>query len=123
MNGRSHSPPDRRVPVRWLAHARAGDKGDTSNVAVFVFDPVHYPLLKEQLTADVVSAALTGLVRGPVRRYAVDSLHALNFVMEGALEGGVNASLNLDSHGKSWSFLLLAMTVEIPPDLPLPEHP
>jgi hypothetical protein len=34
--------------------------------------------------------------------------------MTDALEGGVNASLNLDGHGKSWSFLLLALEVEIP---------
>jgi hypothetical protein len=30
------------------------------------------------------------------------------------LEGGVNGSLNLDGHGKSHSFRLLSMTIEIP---------
>ena len=30
-----------------------------------------------------------------------------------AIEGGVNSSLNLDSHGKSWSFLLLELEVEV----------
>jgi hypothetical protein len=33
--------------------------------------------------------------------------------MDQALEGGVNESLNLDSHGKSWSFLLLGLVVDI----------
>jgi transcription termination factor Rho len=51
--------------------------------------------------------------RGPIRRYEVDSLCALNFVMDQALEGGVNESLNLDSHGKSWSFLLLGLPIEL----------
>ena len=41
-------------------------------------------------------------------------LPALNFVIEDVLEGGVNGSLNLDGHGKSNSFLLLGMTVQVP---------
>lgn len=95
--------------IRDIAHARAGDKGDTSNVAVFVKRPEDWPLLRAVLTPERVAEALAGLVHGPVRRYEVESLHALNFVMDRALEGGVNASLNLDGHGKSWSFLLLAL--------------
>jgi len=104
----------RNVVLREIAHARAGDKGDTSNVAVFVFDPAHYPAVKAQLTAERVKAELSGVVKGTVTRYAVDHLHTLNFVITNALEGGVNASLNLDGHGKSWSYLFLALEVEIP---------
>ena len=104
----------RKVVLREIAHARAGDKGDTSNVAVFVYDPAHYPAVKAQLTADRVKAELAGVVNGTVTRYAVDHLHTLNFVMTDALEGGVNASLNLDGHGKSWSYLFLALEVEVP---------
>jgi hypothetical protein len=48
-----------------------------------------------------------------VRRYSIDDLCALNFVLHQALEGGVNESLNLDSHGKSWSFLLLALPIDL----------
>ena len=104
----------RTVKLHDIAHARAGDKGNTSNVSVWVFDPGDYPLVKAQLTAERVKAAFPGLVKGPVRRYEVDQLHGLNFVMEDALEGGVNTSLGLDSHGKSWSFLLLDLEVELP---------
>lgn len=103
-----------RKTLREIAHARAGDKGNTSNVAVFAKRPEHWPVLREQVTAEAVARALSGLVTGEVTRYEVESLHALNFVMTGALEGGVNASLNLDSHGKSWSYLVLAMPVEVP---------
>lgn len=104
----------RRAVLREIAHARAGDKGDTSNVAVFVYDPAHYPAVKAQLTAERVKTELSGVVKGAVTRYAVDHLHTLNFVMTDALEGGVNASLNLDGHGKSWSYLFLGLEVEIP---------
>jgi len=104
----------RKVVLREIAHARAGDKGDTSNVAVFVTDPAHYPAVKAQLTAERVKAELSGVVKGTVTRYAVDHLHTLNFVITDALEGGVNASLNLDGHGKSWSYLFLALELEIP---------
>ncbi|HEX6144031.1 MAG TPA: hypothetical protein VFZ01_15030 [Geminicoccaceae bacterium] len=103
----------RRVMLREVAHARAGDKGDRSNVSVWVYDPADYGVVKAQLTADRLKAAFPDLLRGPVRRYEVPGLHGLNFVMDDALEGGVNTSLNLDSHGKSWSFLLLGLEIEL----------
>jgi hypothetical protein len=103
----------RRAPLREIAHARAGDKGDRSNVAVFVYDPKHFAALKAQLTPERLKAEFGNLLRGPIRRFVLDHLGALNFVMDEALEGGVNESLNLDSHGKSWSFLLLGLEVEI----------
>jgi hypothetical protein len=101
------------VPLRDIAHARAGDKGNRSNVSVFAFDARHYPAIKAQLTADRLKAAFPDLLQGHVARYEIDHLHGLNFVMDQALEGGVNESLNLDSHGKSWSFLLLALSINI----------
>ena len=104
--------PDAPRRVRDIAHARAGDKGNTSNVSVWVFDPADYTTLKARLTPERIKAAYPNLIRGPVRRYEVDHLHGLNFVMREALEGGVNSSLNLDSHGKSWSYLILALPLE-----------
>jgi hypothetical protein len=65
------------------------------------------------VTAERVKQAYPRLIEGRVTRYELDRLHGLNFVMEDALEGGVNGSLNLDSHGKSWSYLLLALDVEV----------
>lgn len=106
--------PTRRIKLHDLAHARAGDKGNTSNVSVWVYDAADYPLLKSQLTAERIKAAFPNLLQGPVRRYEMDQLQGLNFVMEDALEGGVNTSLGLDSHGKSWSFLILGLDIEVP---------
>lgn len=102
------------VPLRELAHARAGDKGNTSSVSVWPYDPGDYELLKGQLTADRIKAEFPQLIRGDVVRYELDQLHGLNFVMVDALEGGVNTSLNLDSHGKSWSFLILGLPITLP---------
>lgn len=104
----------RRIKLHEIAHARAGDKGNTSNVSVWVFDPGDYPLLKEQLTAERIKSAFPDLLKGPVQRYALDQLQGLNFVMQDALEGGVNTSLGLDSHGKSWSYLILGLDIEVP---------
>lgn len=102
------------IPLQELAHARAGDKGNTSSISVWVYDPGDYELVKEQLTAERLKAAFPRLIRGPVERYCLDNLHGLNFVLHDALEGGVNTSLNLDSHGKSWSSLLLGLMIEVP---------
>lgn len=104
----------RTTPLRAIAHARAGDKGNRSNVAVFVFDPRHYPALRDQVTAERVRREFGALVQGVVRRYPLPTLGGLNFVLEDALEGGVNGSLNLDGHGKSWSSLLLGLEIELP---------
>ena len=95
--------------VRDIAHARAGDKGNTSNVNVWAFDPADFELLKRNLTAERIKSEFPQLVRGKVERYVIEHLHGLNLVLHEALEGGVNASLNLDSHGKSWSYLILGL--------------
>lgn len=98
--------------IHDIAHARAGDKGNTSNVSVWAYDPKDYPLLKRSLTAERIKAAYPKLFAGEVVRYEMDNLHGVNFVMRDALEGGVNTSLNLDSHGKSFSYLILALPVD-----------
>jgi hypothetical protein len=101
-----------RSLVRDIAHARAGDKGNTSNVNVWVYDPADFALLKRNLTVERIKREFPRLMRGTVTRYVIEHLHGLNFVMQDALEGGVNASLNLDSHGKSWSYLILGLKLE-----------
>jgi hypothetical protein len=108
------SAPRRNAPriVRDIAHARAGDKGNTSNVNVWAYDPADFELLKRALTPERIKQAFPHLIRGTVTRYELPHLNGLNFVMQDALEGGVNASLNLDSHGKSWSYLILGLALD-----------
>ena len=103
-----------RVKLQHVAHARSGDKGDTANIAVIAYAPEFYPALKEQLTAERVKAFYRGAIAGPVERFAVDGLGALNFVAHGALGGGVSRSLCLDNYGKALSAALLAFEIDVP---------
>jgi hypothetical protein len=97
------------MKLRDLAHARAGDKGDISNISVIAFDAADFGWLVEQLTAARVAAHFAGLVTGRVERHELPQLGALNFVLHGALGGGVTRSLSLDAHGKSLSSSLLEL--------------
>lgn len=103
----------RRVMLREIAHARAGDKGNRSNVSLWVYELRHYDAVRRQVTPDVLKAAFGGVLTGPIARYELPHLRGLNFVMDAALEGGVNESLNLDGHGKSWSAMILGLEIEI----------
>ena len=100
------------IRVYDIAHSRAGDKGDISNVSAIAYDEAGWKILREALTADVVMKAFAHLAKGPVMRYELPKLRALNFVIEGALGGGVTRSLAQDAHGKSLSSLM--MTIELP---------
>jgi hypothetical protein len=112
----------RRI-VRDIAHARAGDKGNTYNVSVFAYDPADFELLMRTLTVARIKQAFPTLIRGAVQRYVIEHLQGLNFVMQDALEGGVNSSLNLDSHGKSWSYLILGLELEASAEVEPPLAP
>lgn len=101
------------MKLREIAHARAGDKGDVSNICVFVHDAADYAFLVEHLTAARVKEHLSDIVHGEVERYEVPGLGGLNFVLHAALAGGVTRSLSLDPHGKSLSSSLLEL--ELPP--------
>ena len=102
-------------PLYDIAHGRAGDKGDTSNVSIIAYQPEDWPQIENEVTADKVEALFTRFGPVNVRRYELPNLFALNFVIEGALQGGVNASLGLDRHGKTLSFLLLGeVEVDVP---------
>jgi len=96
-----------------LAHCRAGDKGNTSLLSLFALRGSDYPLLVARVTADAVKAQLGDIVRGSVTRHEVPNLCALQFVCENALGGGVTTSLAMDAHGKSLSYALLEMEIEV----------
>lgn len=97
--------------LRDIAHSRAGDKGDISNISVIAYDLKDYALLEKLLTPERVKAHFAGVVQGDVMRYALPHLGALNFVMQHALGGGVTRSLALDAHGKSLSGAMLGMEI------------
>ncbi|WP_417810015.1 hypothetical protein [Thioclava sp.] len=95
-----------------IAHARAGDKGNRLNVSVIAYAPQDYSTLVKQVTVARIRAALADRNPGPIERYELPNLGALNFVIDDVLDGGVNASLNLDGHGKCLSFRILAMELD-----------
>ena len=108
------------LPLRHAAHGRTGDKGNRSNISVVAWHPQLFPLLLEQVTVDAVARQFAHRRPGPIARYLLPRLHAMNFVIDEVLDGGVNDALNLDSHGKSLSFLLLDLPIRVPePLLPL----
>lgn len=102
------------VRLLELAHARSGDKGDTANVGVIARKPSYYPLLVRALTAERVAAHFGGMITGPVERFELPNLHALNFLLHGALGGGGTISLKTDAQGKTLSSALLRLELEVP---------
>ncbi|MGM4916723.1 AtuA-related protein [Tardiphaga sp. 813_E8_N1_3] len=95
------------MKLHEIAHSRSGDKGDTSNISVVAFDADDFAHLVEHVTADRVARHFGDTITGTVARYELPALGALNFVLTGALGGGVVRSLALDTHGKSMSSALL----------------
>ena len=105
------------VPLYRLAHSRSGDKGDISNLSLIAWDPECYDVLTAQVTEARVAQWFAYRHPKRVTRYALPMLHAMNFVLEGVLDGGVNDALNLDTHGKALSFLLLDLRIRVPQEL------
>ncbi len=99
------------MKLREIAHSRTGDKGDISNISLIAFKSEDYELIKKKVTERVVKEWFKGIVQGKVVRYELPNLHAFNFVMYGALGGGVTKSLAQDMHGKSLSSKLLDLDI------------
>lgn len=105
------------VTLHEVAHSRAGDKGNRLNMSLIPYRPELYPLLAAQVTAERVLALFRHRGATTCVRHDLPLLHAFNLVVDEVLEGGVNGSLNLDGHGKTQSFRLLALSVNIPAEL------
>jgi hypothetical protein len=101
------------VLLHSLAHARTGDKGDRASISLIAYDAKHWPLLVEQVTEAKVAALFAHRSPTAVKRYLLPRLHAMNFVIDGVLDGGVNDSMNLDTHGKTLSGLLLSLAIPL----------
>ena len=102
------------VPLHRAAHGRTGDKGNRSNISVIAWDPRLWDSLVAQVTEEAVARQFAHRRPSRVTRHLLPRLHAMNFVLDDVLDGGVNDALNLDSHGKSLSFLLLDLPITIP---------
>lgn len=103
-----------KVRLLDLAHTRSGDKGDTANVGVIALKPEWYPLLARELTVERVKQHFAGVITGGVDRFELPNLHALNFLLHGALDGGGTLSLKTDAQGKVFSTAMLRMVLDLP---------
>ena len=101
------------VQLHSLAHARTGDKGDRSCISVIAYDARHWEAVVEQVTESRVAQLFAHRRPSSVKRYLLPKLHAMNFVLDDVLDGGVNGSLNLDTHGKCLSSLLLTLPITL----------
>ena len=102
------------VPLHRAAHGRTGDKGNRSNISVIAWHPSLWASLVEQVTEAAVQRQFAHRRPSKVTRYLLPQLHAMNFVLDDVLDGGVNDALNLDSHGKALAFLLLDLDITVP---------
>jgi hypothetical protein len=105
------------VPLYCVAHGRAGDKGNRSNISVIAYHPLLWDTLVDQVTEQRVEHQFAHRQPSLVKRYLLPRLHAMNFVLDDVLEGGVTNALNLDAHGKALSFLLLDLKIEVDVEL------
>jgi hypothetical protein len=101
------------VQLRFLAHARSGDKGDTANVGLIALEPEYYTVLQREVTVARVARHFKGMV-SDVERFELPNLNALNFLLHGALGGGGTISLKTDAQGKVYSTALLRMEIPVP---------
>jgi hypothetical protein len=101
-----------KLPLSHLAHTRSGDKGDTCNIGVIAYRPEDYPVLLREVTAERVQRHFGDLVRGPVERFELPNLCALNFLLHEALGGGGTVSLRTDAQGKTFGAALLSLEIE-----------
>lgn len=106
-----------RVKLEQIAHARSGDKGDASNVGLIAQTPELYEVLRAQVTAERVKEHFREVCRGPVQRYELPNILALNFILHDSLGGGGTESLKNDAQGKTHAQGLLQMEIDVPEGL------
>ncbi len=113
MNGASVD-----VPLIRLAYGRSGDKGDLFNVGIIARRPGYLPYIRAALTPDAVADwyahVFSSNEKPRVDRFEVPGVHALNFVLHGALDGGITSSPRLDKVAKAMAQQLLEFPVPIP---------
>jgi hypothetical protein len=112
------------VKVRLLdiCHARSGDKGDTGNVGLIALKAEYYPVIRKYVTAEAVKKHFEGICYGPVERFELPNLLALNFLLHNSLGGGGTVSLKNDAQGKTLSSALLRMEIEISENINVGRH-
>jgi hypothetical protein len=104
-----------KIKLLDICHARSGDKGDAANVGLIAREERYYPIIKSLVTRAAVKKHFKGICFGPVERFELPNLWALNFLLHNTLGGGGTVSLKQDAQGKTLAAALLRMEIEVPP--------
>lgn len=102
-----------KIRLIEISHARSGDKGDASDIALFANDDAAWALIRRHVTREVVANYFRPVASGPVDMWEVPNVQALKFVVHGALGGGAPRSLRSDNLGKTFAAALLRMEIDI----------
>jgi hypothetical protein len=105
--------PGKKIKLMDICHARSGDKGDAANIGLIAYKKENYLVIKEKVTSNAVKRYFEGICFGPVERYEMPNINALNFVLHNTLGGGGTVSLKNDAQGKTLASALLMMEIEI----------
>jgi hypothetical protein len=106
-----------KIKLLDICHARSGDKGDAANVGLIAREELYYPVIKSLVTRAAVKKHFKGICFGPVERFELPNLWALNFLLHNTLGGGGTVSLKQDAQGKTLAAALLRMEIDVPPAL------
>jgi hypothetical protein len=101
-----------KIKLSKICHGRSGDKGDAANIGVIAYRKEDYNVIKEKVTAEKVKEYFKGICLGPVERFEMPNINALNFVLHNTLGGGGTVSLKNDAQGKTLASALLMMEIE-----------
>lgn len=106
----------KHIQLRQIAHARSGDKGDSSNVGLIANTDAAYRIIQQQVTPERVKQHFKSIVKGDVDRYEMPNLRCLNFILHDSLGGGGSESLKNDAQGKTHGQAMLLMEIDVPDD-------
>jgi len=96
-----------------ICHARSGDKGRDANVGLIAWHPDLFETLLSLTSESAMKEHFGPLVVGPIDRYVLPNISAVNLVLHDALDGGGTRSLRIDAQGKALCEITLRMKIEV----------
>lgn len=102
-----------KIRLLDIAHGRSGDKGNAANIGIIAYNQEGFEVLKKHLTVARMKRHFEGICFGPIERFELPNLRALNFLLHDTLGGGGTVSLKHDAQGKTLAAALLRMELEI----------
>ncbi|MDY0289040.1 MAG: hypothetical protein RBR15_09485 [Sphaerochaeta sp.] len=106
------------VSLREISHCRAGEKIDSVNISVICYRESDYAIIEKQVTVEAVRKVFSPITQGAIMRYEVPNIGALNFVLDGILDGGRTRTCAFEESGKALSTLMYLVNITVPDDYP-----